>query len=39
MPECYVKKRGYQLQCDKSLHKGLGGGGENGNFFCYVLFE
>ena len=21
MPECYVTKRGYQLECDKPLHR------------------
>ena len=24
MPECYVTKRGYQLECDKPLHRGMG---------------
>ena len=22
MPECYVTKRGYELECDKPLHRG-----------------
>ena len=24
MPECYVPKRGYQLECDKPLQRGGG---------------
>ena len=27
MPECYITKREYQLECDKLLHRdGVGGG-------------
>ena len=36
MPKSYVKKRGYQLEYDKSLNRG---GGLNGKFFRYVVFE
>ena len=25
IPECYVTKRGYQLERDKPLHRGVGG--------------
>ena len=37
MPECYVSKRGYQLECDKPLHRG--GGIKRTIFLRYVLFE
>ena len=37
MPECCVTKRGYQLKCDKPLHRG--GGGQNDNFCRYILSE
>ena len=30
MPECYVSMRGYQLKCDKLLHRGWGS--QNDNF-------
>ena len=36
MTECYVTKRGYQLECDKPLHRGWG---STWKFFCYVFFE
>ena len=39
MSECYVAKKGYQLECDKLLHRGMGEGGQNGKFFRYVFFE
>ena len=35
VPECYVTKTGYQLECDKPLHRG--GEGENGKFFLPLL--
>ena len=37
MPEYYVPKRRYQLECAKPLHKG-GGGGKNENFFQLRTF-
>ena len=37
MSECYVTKRGYQLECGKPSHKQVGV--KNGSFFRYVLFE
>ena len=33
MPKSYVKKRGYQLEYDKSLNRG---GGLNGKFCCEI---
>ena len=32
MPECYVTKRGYHLECDRLLHREWVGG-QNGIFF------
>ena len=39
MPECCVAKRGYKLECDRSLHRRGGWVGQQDNFFRYVLFE
>ena len=38
MPGCYVTE-GDISSSVKSRYIGGGGGGQNDNFFCYVLFE
>ena len=35
MPECYVTKKGYQVECNKPLHRGWGS--QNGSFFRFIL--
>ena len=37
MPECYVAKRRFKLECDRPLHRAVGG--STRQFFRYVLFE
>ena len=37
IPDGYLAKKGYHLECHRPLHKGVGG--SNWQFFRYVLFE
>ena len=37
MPECYVKQREYQLECEKPLYRGLGD--QNGIFSVTYLLN
>ena len=37
MTECYVTKKGYQLECDKPLHRRSRG--QNNNFSATYFFD